>query len=163
MDLATVIDVEKLPTGVPTELVEWVQSLKGLVQGLESENAKLREKVQQLTKTVGELRDEIAALKGQKGRPVIKPSGMDKQTEAEESEDEQGRGRGKEKKKSDKGPKTARLVIHEERKVKAGLSNWEFTEVQDGLDAGERVVTSLERTGVKAGAAYTLEEEAQGK
>ena len=32
-----------------------------------------------------------------------------------------------------------------------------------GLDAGERVVTSLERTGVKAGAAYTLEEEAQGK
>ena len=119
MDLATVIDVEKLPTGVPTELVEWVQSLKGLVQGLESENAKLREKVQQLTKTVGELLDEIAALKGQKGRPVIKPSGMDKQTEAEESEDEQGRGRGKEKKKSDKGPKTARLVIHEERKVKA--------------------------------------------
>ena len=50
-----------------------------------------------------------------------------------------------------------------ERRIRTGLSNWEFTEVQDGLDAGERVVTSLERTGVKAGAAYTLEEEAQGK
>ena len=50
-----------------------------------------------------------------------------------------------------------------ERRIRTGLSNWEFTEVQDGLDAGERVVTSLERTGVKAGAAYTLEEEARGK
>jgi len=45
----------------------------------------------------------------------------------------------------------------EERQIKAGLSNWEFTEVQDGLEAGERVVTSLERAGVKAGAHYTLE------
>ena len=36
-----------------------------------------------------------------------------------------------------------------ERRIRTGLSNWEFTEVQDGLDAGERVVTSLERTGVK--------------
>ena len=51
----------------------------------------------------------------------------------------------------------------EERQIKTGLANWEFTEVTEGLDAGERVVTSLERTGVKAGAAYTLEEEAQGK
>jgi len=46
----------------------------------------------------------------------------------------------------------------EERKVKTGLSNWEYTEVLDGLKAGERVVTSLERVGVKAGAAYTVEE-----
>ncbi len=45
----------------------------------------------------------------------------------------------------------------EERRVKSGLSNWEFTEVLEGLEAGERVVTSLERAGVKAGAHYTLE------
>ena len=42
--------------------------------------------------------------------------------------------------------------ILEERRVEAGLSNWEFTEVRSGLRAGERVVTSLERAGVKAGA-----------
>jgi HlyD family secretion protein len=38
-----------------------------------------------------------------------------------------------------------------ERKLKTGLSNWEFTEVLDGLQAGERIVTSLDRAGVKAG------------
>ncbi|MFT3961280.1 efflux RND transporter periplasmic adaptor subunit [Propionivibrio sp.] len=50
-----------------------------------------------------------------------------------------------------------------ERRIRTGLSNWEFTEALAGLDAGERVVTSLERTGVKAGAAYTLEEKPQGR
>lgn len=51
----------------------------------------------------------------------------------------------------------------EERRIRTGLANWEFTEVQEGLDAGERVITSLERVGVKAGAAYTLEDKPQGK
>lgn len=46
----------------------------------------------------------------------------------------------------------------EERQIKTGLANWEFTEVTEGLAAGERVVTSLERAGVKAGAAYTAED-----
>lgn len=45
----------------------------------------------------------------------------------------------------------------QERKLKTGLSNWEYTEVLDGLAAGERVVTSLEREGVKAGAAYVVD------
>jgi HlyD family secretion protein len=45
----------------------------------------------------------------------------------------------------------------EERKIRTGLANWEFTEVIEGLNAGERVVTSLERVGVKAGAPYTVE------
>ena len=45
----------------------------------------------------------------------------------------------------------------EERTVKTGLANWEFTEVTAGLEAGERVVTSLERAGVKAGADYVIE------
>ncbi|MBS1191526.1 MAG: Secretion protein HlyD [Rhodocyclaceae bacterium] len=40
----------------------------------------------------------------------------------------------------------------EERKVKTGLANWEHTQVVEGLSAGERIVTSLEKEGVKAGA-----------
>jgi HlyD family secretion protein len=38
-----------------------------------------------------------------------------------------------------------------ERRLKTGLSNWQFTEVIEGLSGGERIVTSLEREGVKAG------------
>lgn len=39
----------------------------------------------------------------------------------------------------------------------AGLSNWEFTEVTAGLAKGDRIVTSLDRTGVKAGAKAEVE------
>jgi HlyD family secretion protein len=46
----------------------------------------------------------------------------------------------------------------QERKVKAGLANWEFTEVLEGLAAGDKVVTSLEREGVKAGAAFVVDD-----
>lgn len=38
-----------------------------------------------------------------------------------------------------------------------GLSNWAFTEVRSGLQAGEQVVTSLDRAGVAAGAAAVAE------
>lgn len=40
----------------------------------------------------------------------------------------------------------------EERKIKSGLANWEYTEVLEGVAEGEQIVTSLERDGVKAGA-----------
>jgi len=40
----------------------------------------------------------------------------------------------------------------EERTIETGLSNWERTEVRGGLNAGERVVLSLEKAGVKPGA-----------
>ena len=49
----------------------------------------------------------------------------------------------------------------QERSVKTGLSNWEFTEVLEGLTAGERVVTSLEREGVKAGARFKADEKSK--
>jgi len=45
----------------------------------------------------------------------------------------------------------------EERTIQTGLSNWEFTEIRQGLERGTRVVTSLERAGVKAGAIATEE------
>ena len=44
-----------------------------------------------------------------------------------------------------------------ERGLRTGLSNWEQTEVVEGLQAGERIVTSLERTGVAAGAHVSVE------
>jgi HlyD family secretion protein len=40
----------------------------------------------------------------------------------------------------------------EERKVTTGLSNWEYVEVLSGLQEGDRIVSSLDREGVKAGA-----------
>lgn len=46
----------------------------------------------------------------------------------------------------------------EERQVKTGLANWEFTEVLSGLSPGERVVTSLERAGVRVGTQYSVDE-----
>jgi len=44
----------------------------------------------------------------------------------------------------------------EERQPGLGLANWEYSEVVSGLVAGERLVTSLERPGVRAGAAATV-------
>ena len=46
----------------------------------------------------------------------------------------------------------------EERKVKTGMANWEFTEIVEGLSEGERIVISLEREGVKVGARATAAE-----
>ncbi len=53
--------------------------------------------------------------------------------------------------------------VLQERSIETGLSNWEFTEVKSGLAAGERVVTSLEREGVKAGAHAIAEQKAAPK
>jgi len=50
-----------------------------------------------------------------------------------------------------------------ERKVRVGLANWEHTEIVEGLAAGDRIVTSLEREGVKAGAAAVAEADSKGK
>jgi HlyD family secretion protein len=51
-----------------------------------------------------------------------------------------------------------RLLVHkgdgeklEERQFRPGISNWEFTEVVSGVAAGEKIVLSVERTGVIAG------------
>ena len=50
-----------------------------------------------------------------------------------------------------------------ERKVRTGVANWEHTEVVEGLAPGDRIVTSLERAGVKAGAAAVEDAGGAGK
>jgi len=47
----------------------------------------------------------------------------------------------------------------EEATVETGLRNWEFTEVLSGLAEGDRVVVSLDRPEVKAGAKVRIEDE----
>lgn len=51
----------------------------------------------------------------------------------------------------------------EERVIKAGLANWEYTEVVEGLSAGEHIVTTLDKEGVKAGAKVTPDEKSAAK
>jgi HlyD family secretion protein len=41
------------------------------------------------------------------------------------------------------------------------LHNWTFTEIASGLSAGERVVISLDRPEVKAGARVAVQQEAE--
>jgi len=41
--------------------------------------------------------------------------------------------------------------ILEARRVKTGLSNWQYTEIMSGLAVGDRVVSSPEQKGIKAG------------
>ncbi|HEX6736221.1 MAG TPA: efflux RND transporter periplasmic adaptor subunit, partial [Azonexus sp.] len=48
-----------------------------------------------------------------------------------------------------------------ERTVKTGLTNWEYSEVLEGLTAGERIVTALEKEGIKAGARVRPDDQAK--
>jgi HlyD family secretion protein len=57
----------------------------------------------------------------------------------------------------------ARVLVLEggrlaERRLSVGLRNWDMTEVVSGLAAGDRVVTSLDRPEVKAGARAAVAE-----
>jgi HlyD family secretion protein len=42
------------------------------------------------------------------------------------------------------------------RRVRIGLRNWQWAEVLQGLEAGDRVITSLDRPGLKAGIPVTV-------
>ena len=59
------------------------------------------------------------------------------------------------------------LLLHEgvieERSIETGLSNWKITEVKSGVKAGDVVIISVGREGVKAGAAAKVEEKSDGK
>src|SRR3954452_22069768 len=78
--------------------------LEALAERLLAENAALRQ-------AIAELRAEVATLKGVKGRPKVRPSGMEEATEPEPAG--KGRGRGA------RARKAGRLTIHEERVIAA--------------------------------------------
>src|SRR3954464_6127105 len=78
--------------------------LEALTECLLAENATLKQ-------VVADLRAEIAKLKGVKGRPGIRPSGMEQKTEPKPAEKADTRGV--------KQRKTEWLVIDEERVIQA--------------------------------------------
>src|SRR5512134_3442222 len=90
---------EKIPlSGLPRG------ELEALAERLLAENAALKQ-------AIAELRAEVAALKGVKGRPKVRPSGMDEGTEPKSA--------GKRPERSAKGSK--RFVIDEERVIAADV------------------------------------------
>lgn len=107
---------QPLPS-LPDEWSDFLRSLRTRLDQLVAENAELKERVRQQAATIGEMRDEIAVLKGQKGRPQIKPSRMDKES-GKGDEPPDGEVGGK-RPRSGKRAKTAKLEIHEERTIKA--------------------------------------------
>ena len=80
--------------------------LEALSERLLAENAALKQ-------AIGELRAEVATLKGLQGRPRLKPSGMEKGSEP--ALDDKPRGRG------GRGRKNERLTVDEERVIKVAV------------------------------------------
>src|SRR3954465_12629029 len=78
-------------------------ALEALTERLLAENAALQQ-------AIAELRAEVAQLKGVKGRPKLKPSGMDKGTEPEPTDKARAR-----------GGKADRLAITEEHLIPADV------------------------------------------
>jgi len=91
----------ELPEIGPEERTPLVEALLGIIR-------QLLDRVAELETTIRELRDENAKLKGQKGRPDIKPSNLEtKQPKTEGQEDSKPPRNGK-------GPKNNQLTIHHE-------------------------------------------------
>ena len=91
------IEIPEIPAAERTPLVEALLAIIDLQQ----------QRICQLEETVQQLRDEIAILKGQKPRPQIAPSVLEKPPAATPLPQQKRPG-------SDKRPKTAPLTIHRE-------------------------------------------------
>jgi hypothetical protein len=103
----------EIPTEQPTPCVV---VLLGMIE-------ELRETVQRQQEEIGRLKDEIALLKGEKARPKIKPSGMEKEAEKELQSTPEAGADGEasaeatpKRAGSAKRSKTAELQIHQEIK-----------------------------------------------
>jgi Transposase IS66 family len=91
-------------------MAESPPDLDGLAPELKSFVVQLLEENAQLKAEMAALREELARLKGLKGRPQVKPSGMEKATE--------GRAKGK-RKCGRRGPKRSKVTIDETKTIKA--------------------------------------------
>jgi len=107
----------QLPDPSPAERTPLVEQLLRLIEHLLEVN-------QQQAETIQQLRDEIAVLKGEKGKPNFKASGMEQKTDPDfstdaHSKDRDGGASGSPNKRpgSTKRPKTSQLTIHQEIKI----------------------------------------------
>jgi hypothetical protein len=91
-------------------MAESPPDLDGLPRELKSYVVQLLEENARLKAEMAALREELARLKGLKGRPQLKPSGMEKSTEA--------RAKGK-RKPGRRGPKRSKVIINETKVVEA--------------------------------------------
>jgi hypothetical protein len=95
--------------------------LEALAERLLAENAALRQ-------AIAELRAEVATLKGVKGRPKVRPSGMEKGTEPEPDARDRGRGgRGKVNRLTIPRSESSRRTFPSARASRATRTSWSRT------------------------------------
>lgn len=104
-----------LPDPPASERTPLVEALLGLIEQLMEEN-------RQQAETIEQLRDEIAVLKGEKGKPKFRASGMEKATDPNGGDEQRGNGdeeAGESRKRagSAKRSKKAKLRIHQELRL----------------------------------------------
>jgi len=93
-----------LPSIPAAERTPLVETLLSLIEGL-------AQRVKKQEEDIAQLKDEIRALKGQKGPPRFKPSKMDEKTEPHQGQ----QGKDQRRPGSEKRSKNAELVIHDEQ------------------------------------------------
>ncbi len=109
--MAKGIEIPQVP---PEQQTPLVRQLLELIE-------RLAQRIQEQDEQIGQLKDEVAVLKGEKKRPQFKPSRLDSGTDPKDGP-AQGSNSGKSGKRpgSAKRSKTARLVIHEEQVIEPG-------------------------------------------